>query len=167
MNYKTIINDKYSEMEFTSEFDKLYLSKKKQINIDCIELSENSFSIIINGRSHILTIYRQIDGYQVIVDHNIFFIKVLDELDILLEKFGMESNLTEHLGEVHALIPGLVSNIFVKEGDEVELGQKLIILEAMKMENEIISPIAGEIKQIHIHTGDKVEKGDLILEIIS
>ena len=67
--------------------------------------------------------------------------------------------------EIHAQIPGLVSNIFVKEGDKVESGDKLCILEAMKMENEIISPKNGSVTSIHINSGDNVNKGDLIMEV--
>ena len=167
MNYKTIINGIFNELKLSSKSDKLYISKQDEIKFDCIALNENSFSLIINGRSHILTINKKMDGYEIIIDHHVYFIKVLDKLDLLLEKFGIQSNSSQHLGEVHALIPGLVSNIFVKEGDKVKLGEKLIILEAMKMENEINSPIAGEIKQIHINSGDKVEKGELIMELVS
>jgi pyruvate carboxylase subunit B len=58
-----------------------------------------------------------------------------------------------------------VSQLFVKPGDNVDIGQKLLILEAMKMENEIDSPIAGIVNNIHIKSGDKVEKGELIMDI--
>jgi biotin carboxyl carrier protein len=105
------------------------------------------------------------DGYEVIVDHYTQIIKVQDEIDILLEKFGIQNETESYAGEVHALIPGLVGRLFVKQGDIVEVGQKLLILEAMKMENEIDSPIAGLIENIHLKSGDKVEKGDLIMEI--
>ena len=86
-------------------------------------------------------------------------------MDILLEKFGLQSNTTSHAGKIHAQIPGLVSQLFVKPGDNVDIGQKLLILEAMKMENEIDSPIAGIVNDIHIKSGDKVEKGELIMDI--
>ncbi|SVB13683.1 uncharacterized protein METZ01_LOCUS166537 [marine metagenome] len=71
------------------------------------------------------------------------------------------------LGTIHAQIPGLISKIFVKEGDQIEVNQKLFILEAMKMENEIDSPISGIVDKIHYKTGDKVGKGNLIMDIIS
>ena len=67
--------------------------------------------------------------------------------------------------QVQALIPGLVSKLFVIEGERVKIGQKLIILEAMKMENEIASPINGTIKKIYIQSGKKIDKGSLIMEI--
>ena len=70
-----------------------------------------------------------------------------------------------YAGEIHALIPGLVSRLFVKPGDKVEIGQKLLILEAMKMENEIDSPISGTIGNIYIKASDKVKKGELIMKV--
>ena len=77
----------------------------------------------------------------------------------------MQSDVSDHAGEIHAQIPGLLNRIFVQEGDGVNINQKLFILEAMKMENEIDSPISGIVDKIYIKAGDKVEKGDLIMEI--
>jgi pyruvate carboxylase subunit B len=105
------------------------------------------------------------DGYEVTMDHQTHLVQVQDEVDILLEKFGMKSDTSINAGEIHALIPGLVSRLFVKPGDKVEIGQKLLILEAMKMENEIDSPISGTIGNIYIKASDKVKKGELIMKI--
>ena len=101
------------------------------------------------------------------MDHHTYIVKVQNELDILLEKFGIQSDQSHHAGEIQAQIPGLVSQIFVKKGAKVKVNQKLFILEAMKMENEIVSPVSGTIDHIHFKTGDKVEKGNIIMEIIS
>ena len=54
---------------------------------------------------------------------------------------------------------------FYKEGDIVKTGATLCILEAMKMENEITSPKKGTVANIHIDSGDNVEKGNLLMEI--
>jgi len=55
--------------------------------------------------------------------------------------------------------------ILVAEGDQVEKGQGLVIVEAMKMENEVHSPIAGEIKEIKVKPGDTVEGGALLVVV--
>ena len=165
MKFNTIIEDKSVEMEFSESLDQLLINPNNELKIDCVQLSSNSYSLILNGKSHYLTINKQMDGYEVTVDHDTHLVQVQDEVEILLEKFGMKSESSSHAGEIHALIPGLVSRLFVKPGDKVEIGQKLLILEAMKMENEIDSPIQGTVKRIHIATGSKVEKGDLIMEI--
>jgi len=68
-------------------------------------------------------------------------------------------------GEVRADLPGQVTSLFVQVGDEVEKGQTIGILEAMKMENEIIAPRNGKIKTITVGVGKAVMRRDLILEI--
>lgn len=66
---------------------------------------------------------------------------------------------------VKAPLPGNIFKIFVKVGDQVEKGQKLLIMEAMKMENDILAEKPGTIKSILIHEGDAVLQGDVIIEI--
>jgi len=68
-------------------------------------------------------------------------------------------------GSVISYIPGTVLDILVKEGQAVEKGDDLIILEAMKMQNFIKSVIAGKIKKISVEKGDRIGKGTLLLEI--
>lgn len=68
-------------------------------------------------------------------------------------------------GIVKADLPGQVSSLFVSVGERVEKGQALGILEAMKMENEILAPRSGSIKIIHAPAGKAVMRGDVILEI--
>ena len=165
MKFNTIIEDISVEMEFSESLDQLLINPNNELKIDCVQLSSNSYSLILNGKSHYLTINKQMDGYEVTVDHQTHLVQVQDEVDILLEKFGMESDTSIYAGEIYALIPGLVSRLFVKLGDKVEIGQKLLILEAMKMENEIDSPITGTIGHIYIKASDKVKKGELIMKI--
>lgn len=66
---------------------------------------------------------------------------------------------------VQAVIPGTIREIMVKEGTEVDLGTPLLILEAMKMRNEVLSPVLGVISKIHVAEGDLVHKAQLLLEI--
>ena len=166
MNFSTIISGDVLNMEFSSSMNTMRVTQNKSKEIiDCVPLSSNSFSLIYNGHIYHLTITAQLDGYKVTVDHHTHFVEIKDRLELLLEKFGMKSKSISQPGEIHAQIPGLVSNIFVKEGDKVESGDKLCILEAMKMENEIISPKNGSVTSIHINSGDNVNKGDLIMEV--
>lgn len=66
--------------------------------------------------------------------------------------------------EVTAAIPGTILDIFISEGQEVELEEKILILEAMKMRNLITSPIKGKVKTIHVKSGDIVSKNHLLIE---
>jgi pyruvate carboxylase subunit B len=72
------------------------------------------------------------------------------------EKFG---------GEIRALMPGRVTSVLVGEGEVVELGDPLLIFEAMKMLNEISSPFAGRVVRVHVREGETVRK-DAILMVL-
>jgi biotin carboxyl carrier protein len=60
-------------------------------------------------------------------------------------------------------LPGTISEIFVKEGDFVKEGQKLFLLSAMKMENEILSDFEGKVKKIFVKKGENVKKDQILL----
>ena len=66
---------------------------------------------------------------------------------------------------IPAPMPGTISHVLVKEGDPVKANQVLMITEAMKMENSIKAPAAGQIQKIHGQVGDQVAAGDLLMEI--
>ena len=68
-------------------------------------------------------------------------------------------------GAVTAMLPGIVLKILVSPGDVVKAGQPIMVLEAMKMENEIVSPVDGVVQEIRVKEGDKVETGDLLAVI--
>ena len=166
MNFSTSIAGKVLNIEFSSSMDNLRIMQNgsKQA-IDCVPLSANSFSLILNGKTYYLTITPHLNGYEVTVDHHTHLVQVKNELEVLLDKFGMQSETSSRSGKIYAQIPGLVCHIFVQTGDTVKTGAKLCILEAMKMENEIISPKNGTVTHIHINSGDKVEKGNLLMDI--
>ncbi len=62
-------------------------------------------------------------------------------------------------------LPGVIIEVSVKEGQQVKAGQKVAILEAMKMENEIPAPKDGTITDIHVHKGDTLQEGDPVVTI--
>ena len=67
--------------------------------------------------------------------------------------------------KVASPLPGVIIEISVKEGQPVKAGQKVAILEAMKMENEIPAPKDGTITDIHVHKGDTLQEGDPVVTI--
>lgn len=62
-------------------------------------------------------------------------------------------------------MPGKIVTVAVNDGDEVEAGQVLLILEAMKMQNEIVAPAAGTVKKVHVKPGQNVEGKDVLIEL--
>jgi biotin carboxyl carrier protein len=68
-------------------------------------------------------------------------------------------------GEVHAPMPGLIVEVLVELGAVVEVGQPVVIVEAMKMQNELVAPIRGRVARISVSKGAAVETGQLLLAI--
>lgn len=66
---------------------------------------------------------------------------------------------------VEAYIPGTILHINVKEGQEVQPDEVLLILQAMKMENKITAPFAAKVKKIYVSEGERVPKGTLMIEL--
>jgi biotin carboxyl carrier protein len=91
-------------------------------------------------------------------------VRVKDERDLLMERYGLQTFERHGRHEVHAPMPGLVVRVLVEVGQEVRQGQGLIVLEAMKMENEIRAEAAGVVNRIHVTDGDAVTKNAILLE---
>ncbi len=84
----------------------------------------------------------------------------------LSRKFVERKNFkSEQPGLVASFIPGTIIDILVKEGQHVKKGAELLILDAMKMQNRIKSPVEGLIIRIHVKRGDRVPRGFLLVEI--
>ena len=67
--------------------------------------------------------------------------------------------------KVNSPLPGVIIEVSVKEGQQVKKGQKVVVIEAMKMENEIPAPKDGTITEIHVHKGDSLQEGDPVVTI--
>ena len=99
---------------------------------------------------------------------------LLEELEIgsavylhrLTGKFRSRRNwIRPDLRKVTAFIPGTIQKVLVREGDVVSQGTPLLILEAMKMRNELCAPLEGVIEKIHVSEGDLVTKDLLLVEL--
>jgi biotin carboxyl carrier protein len=69
------------------------------------------------------------------------------------------------ISKIESFIPGTITTIYVKEGQHIEAGQELMILEAMKMKNIIFSEFPGTINKINVKTGDQIPKAKVIFEL--
>ena len=99
------------------------------------------------------------------MDGNWYKVSVKDEQQLLLDKLGFKTRAGGDEGALKSPMPGKILDIMVTEGDEVSQGQPVAILEAMKMENEIKSPIDGIVKKLDVEVGQSVEKRTPIMEI--
>jgi len=94
-----------------------------------------------------------------------FTIEINDQLDLMLDKMGFSEVSTRHIKEIKAPMPGLVLEIAVSEGQEVKEGDKILILEAMKMENSVVISANAIIKKILVMAGQPVDKGQVLIEL--
>jgi biotin carboxyl carrier protein len=96
-----------------------------------------------------------------------FAVEALDERTRAIRELSGAS--TRPAGPAHlvAPMPGLIVRIQVQEGDQVRAGQGLVVMEAMKMENELRAAVAGVVRRIVVKPGSAVEKGATLLEMES
>lgn len=88
-----------------------------------------------------------------------------DEMAILMAKMGFKSSKSSGQGSIKSPMPGKIISIKKLPGDTVAAGETVIVLEAMKMENELKSHVNGTVQSVHASEGQSVEKNTLLLEI--
>lgn len=122
-------------------------------------------SLVIDGRQAEVSVHHKGNGtYQVAARSAIHEVEVVDPLTWLaLQAHG--SVAASGRQRVNAYMPGRVVAVLVEVGQEVEAGQGLVVLEAMKMENEIQAESSGTVARIRVQPGDAVEGGAVLVEI--
>lgn len=98
------------------------------------------------------------------INHRVFQVKKRGELDELIASLGLDVPKIKKLKELKAPMPGRVLKIFVKEGDAIQIGDNVLSLEAMKMENILKAEGIGTVSKICIAEGDVVDKGAVLIE---
>jgi len=123
-------------------------------------LSANELLLNINGKIHNVVIDFNSSCYSVYVNGRFFKIEKKSASQILgAQKIRLRKR------DVKTSMPGRIVKILLQEGDSVKEGQAVLILEAMKMENEIKSPQSGVIKRIGPKAGSYIEGGSLLFSI--
>jgi len=97
------------------------------------------------------------------INHRTFQVKKAHPLDDLIAAMGLDKPKLRKLKEMQAPMPGRVTAIHVKLGQEVQPGDALLSLEAMKMENVLKAEGVGVVSALHLQEGDVVEKGGLLI----
>ncbi len=123
------------------------------------------FTIVVNGMEYKVAVKRVTRTlYKVRLGDKVTDVLIReDKVTVAKPKVEAEKKPEVVEGEaVKAMLPGVVTKILVKEGDSVKAGETIMILEAMKMENEVKSPKDGVVKQILVKEGDRVEAGDVL-----
>lgn len=132
--------------------------------VDGKKTGRTNYSLIVDDRSFEIEVDNTDDEYRVLVDGRSYRIDLVDERRLRVggAQAGLELQGRQN---VTVPMPGKVIAVLVSEGDTVEKGQGLVIVEAMKMENEVRSPIAGEVKAIKVKAGETVEGGAVLVVV--
>ena len=139
----------------------------KDISIDsCWLRGDNAVSIIIDGKTHVAEFDPLDEQCRIKIDGLDFVTSVKDERsDAIMRIIGNGSKKKDSDNNIKAPMPGLIVKLSVAEGDLVKKGDSVIIIEAMKMENEIRTQTSGVIDKIHVEPDQTVDKGALLLSI--
>jgi biotin carboxyl carrier protein len=137
-------------------------------DIDELAVGDGHFHVLKDGISYKAElISADYNAKQLVIRVNgiHYDVKLEDQYDQLVDRLGLTISSGHEVKDIYAPMPGLVLDIAVSKGQEVEEGTPLLILEAMKMENVIKSPGKGVIKSINVKQGEAVEKSQLLIEM--
>ena len=149
--------------DFISFFDKNDIE-----HFDIVQTSSGHYHLLHNHRSVnclVLEVDYAAKKVTVLLEGETFIVEIKDALDQMLENMGFGHIANKQITEIKAPMPGLVLEIAVAEGDAVKEGSKIMILEAMKMENSILIHVDAIIKKINVSKGQAVEKGQVLVEL--
>jgi biotin carboxyl carrier protein len=166
MKYVTTVNEKEYNIEVVDEHHVRIGDRLIQVNFEPVS-GQPVFSLIMDGKSYESFVYEGEDeDWQVLLRGRLFQVRVEDEREkrLRVAAGGGVSEGGEYM--MKAPMPGLIVALSVEEGQDVEKGQVLVILESMKMQNELKSPRAGKIGRIRVKAGESVEQKQTMLSIL-
>jgi biotin carboxyl carrier protein len=119
--------------------------KNKKYMLDVIEKNQNRYTVMINGVWHSFSVETPIS--------------------LKRRRYLEQQGDTSSVVSIEAPMPGKIIDIMVEEGSEVKEGEPIIILEAMKMQNEIVSHVTGIVQSVSVKKNDSVMKDDVLIDI--
>lgn len=136
------------------------------IEVDLAAVSgQPLYSLLMNGESYEGYLYPDEDAWQVLLLGQFFSVRVMDERERRLRTSGLAAATSGEF-TLKAPMPGLIISVPVEEGQQVEKGQILVILESMKMQNELRSPRAGKVSRLRVKAGESVEQKQILLTVV-
>ena len=165
MKYITTIDDKQYTVEIIDDKHVSVDGKVYEIDFESVS-GQPVYSLIVDGRSHESYIYQGDDNWQVLMRGRLYPVQVEDEREKRLR--AAAGGGVAETGEFHlrAPMPGLVVAIPVTEGQEIKRGQVILILESMKMQNELKAPRDGTLGRVRVKVGESVEQKQTLLSIL-
>ena len=146
----------------------IYLNDR-QISVDYSFINEDEIHFIMDNNASITAkiIESNFETKHFVIDINgtHHTVKIDDKLDILMDKMGLKKQKSDKMEDVKSPMPGLVLRILVEQGQQIQKGDALIVLEAMKMENVIKASGTGIVKSVPVAIQQAVEKNQVLIEI--
>jgi biotin carboxyl carrier protein len=136
----------------------------ESVDADVAEIAPNTLSILIRGESHEIRVARSFDGVlKIQTGLREFTAEVSDQRSWRGRRLGHVE--VEGRQQITAPMAGKVVRVLVKSGEKVEMGQGLLVVEAMKMQNEIRSTKSGTVERLLAEEGQAVNAGDTLVWI--
>jgi len=165
MKYEAMFNDTAWPVELNTDKNSALINGKT-LDYDIEHIGTDRWLLRTGVHTHILSnLTRNGTALEFTLNGQWVTMEVRDEKDLLLDKLGFKAGTTGGEGKLSAPMPGKILKVLVNSGGAVKAGDPVIILEAMKMENELKSPVDGTLIAIHVDEGQSVEKNELLLEI--
>lgn len=161
--YKITVGNKTSEININGNGVEV---DGQSVHLDLSQLSEYRYHLLYNNKSYLLEVVSRDSrsgNFIIKVNNKEVNVMLKTTLDELLAKMGLNNNHNAVSKDIDAPMPGLILDIAVNQGSEVKKGEKLMVLEAMKMENIIKSPGDGKVKAVLVKKGDSVDSGQKLL----
>jgi len=155
-----------TKIDWVKEDELFVLIGEKSLKADILKLGNGQYHFLVENKSYaieLIAINKSDKTVQLKVNGAVYNLEIRDKLDELLQKLGLENTTKQKVSELKAPMPGLVIEIRVTPGQLVSKGDPILLLEAMKMENIIKSPVEAVIKKIHFNKGEAVEKGAVLV----
>lgn len=164
MKYITTVGDREFLVEVVDERHVTVNGKTYEVDFETVS-GQPVFSLIADGKSHEAYVRETDNEWQVLLRGRLYPVKVEDEREKRLR--AAAGGGVAETGEFHlkAPMPGLIVAVPVTEGQEVKKGQVLLILESMKMQNELRSPRDGTVSRIKVRVGESVEQKQSLLSV--
>ncbi len=164
MKYITTVNNKTFTVEINREGELIINDEIRKIDFHQNE-SNSIVSLIIDNQSYEVIVEEHEDNYQVMITGDLYEVAVTDEREQRLAR--ATGGLVSAAGEIaiKSPMPGLIVDVPVAVGEEVTAGQTVVVLESMKMQNELKSPRDGVIDRITVKPGQNVEQNKLLVAI--
>jgi biotin carboxyl carrier protein len=135
--------------------------------LDLIQIDANHYHVIVGGkkyRAELVSVDYTQRAFVIKVNGNTFQLHIADRFERLIKSMGLSVGGGQKMNLIKAPMPGMVLDILVSVGQQLQKGDPLIILEAMKMENMIKSASEATVKRIYVNKGQAVDKGTLLID---